>query len=359
MTESKKINVEKNKVVFFHVYDGQVFEFGRTMTELTDAAHKNDKVNIHFGGEGADLSSLNYKESKLLDILSDLCEQNNWPKEKFNIITGNLVQDRSVWPSIYYWDHLLQPLENNTFLFGQSIQYNKIKNPHNHFGCLINNSTFPRLLISSHLFNQHRSTTFQTFRRDKNNAGHMLNLEMDRVLSELSAKQILDQKALNEITNFIMALPMEKHNDQSLINTGHFDWRQGAYHTECLEWYQHFFIDVVCETFYSGDVFLLTEKTARAVMTGSPFVVFGPRHYLKNLRRLGFKTFSNIWDESYDNYEGMDRVTQIKNLIDTIAKIPIQKLLSETKSTVEHNKNLYYNIKGEQILKEFDQVNYE
>ena len=34
---------------------------------------------------------------------------------------------------------------------------------------------------------------------------------------------------------------------------------------------------------------------------GNPFIVLGPKGYLHNLKRLGFKTFGTFWNESYDD----------------------------------------------------------
>jgi hypothetical protein len=56
----------------------------------------------------------------------------------------------------------------------------------------------------------------------------------------------------------------------------------------------------VCETAFTGDSFFPTEKISKAMYAGRVFVVFAPCQYLKYLRELGFETFSNIIDESYD-----------------------------------------------------------
>jgi hypothetical protein len=47
-------------------------------------------------------------------------------------------------------------------------------------------------------------------------------------------------------------------------------------------------------------------------------LIFGPIHFLNNLRALGFKTYSECWDESYDQYQGLDRWNKIKTVIEHI-----------------------------------------
>ncbi len=64
--------------------------------------------------------------------------------------------------------------------------------------------------------------------------------------------------------------------------------------------YDQAWYSVVCETSFTGDSFFPTEKISKAMYAGRIFVVFAPCQYLKYLRELGFKTFSDIIDESYD-----------------------------------------------------------
>lgn len=58
---------------------------------------------------------------------------------------------------------------------------------------------------------------------------------------------------------------------------------------------------LVCETSYNNEYFFPTEKIAKPLVACRLFVVICERHYLKNLREIGFKTFDGIIDESYDN----------------------------------------------------------
>lgn len=60
---------------------------------------------------------------------------------------------------------------------------------------------------------------------------------------------------------------------------------------------------VVVETSVFNCNFHPTEKTIRNFLLKKSFVVFSSQHYLKYLQQLGFKTFSGIIDESYDDIE--------------------------------------------------------
>ena len=60
------------------------------------------------------------------------------------------------------------------------------------------------------------------------------------------------------------------------------------------------FLELVNEFNYSNKKVCLSEKTSRAIVLRNPFIVLGDRGSLLTLQRNGFRTFSNVWDESYD-----------------------------------------------------------
>ena len=85
-----------------------------------------------------------------------------------------------------------------------------------------------------------------------------------------------------------------------------------------LSYYDRFCIELVCESYTLGDTFFITEKTARPLMAAKPVIVYGPRHFLKNMQRFGFETYAACWNESYDELEGYQRWQAIKQLLPTI-----------------------------------------
>jgi hypothetical protein len=85
-----------------------------------------------------------------------------------------------------------------------------------------------------------------------------------------------------------------------------------------LKFYNQFQVELVAETMCSGITFFPTEKTFRPITGRRPFLLFGPVHFLNNLRGLGFRTYSECWDESYDHYYGQERWRRIKTVIEHI-----------------------------------------
>ena len=87
-----------------------------------------------------------------------------------------------------------------------------------------------------------------------------------------------------------------------------------------LQFYNQFEIELVAETFVYGQTFFPTEKTIRPIMGSKPFLIYGPRNFLENLKNLGFETFEEIWSEEYDQYEGVERWECMKQIIDALHK---------------------------------------
>lgn len=89
---------------------------------------------------------------------------------------------------------------------------------------------------------------------------------------------------------------------------------------------------------YCG-VFFLTEKTVKCLITGMPFVIISTPHFLKHLRRLGFKTFDSVWDESYDDIQDTNqRIDAVVKLCQDLKKFDWRKHTTELEMISMHNR---------------------
>lgn len=105
--------------------------------------------------------------------------------------------------------------------------------------------------------------------------------------------------------------------------------------------YHRFDIEIVCEAYCRGPCFFPTEKTVRPLLFRKPIMVYGPRHFLRNLRSLGFITWSSIWDESYDELEGLSRWLAMRAQIDLLAtRSDFSQLLADMQAILIHNQQL-------------------
>jgi hypothetical protein len=110
---------------------------------------------------------------------------------------------------------------------------------------------------------------------------------------------------------------------------------------------------LVTETVATGRRHHLTEKTFKPIALGMPFVVVGTRGSLEYLRSYGFRTFGNIWDESYDSAEDDVRITCIAELLKSLDALSVegkQDLFDSAQEVIEHNWNHFYNGGFEAVL---------
>lgn len=78
-------------------------------------------------------------------------------------------------------------------------------------------------------------------------------------------------------------------------------------------------VSIVSETLNLAvpDTFYVSEKIVKPMLVGHAFWVCGCQYYLKYLRELGFQTFGDFWDESYDDIEDAD--SRSRAIIDSFA----------------------------------------
>jgi hypothetical protein len=120
-----------------------------------------------------------------------------------------------------------------------------------------------------------------------------------------------------------------------------------------------FDIQIVPETLFETQKTHLTEKSLRPMAMYQPFIIVGAPNSLEYLRQYGFKTFNNVWDESYDQISDPAlRLNAIKELIQNINSLELsqyKKLLAKTHQIIEHNQvHLYSSAFEEQLLTELE-----
>jgi hypothetical protein len=94
-------------------------------------------------------------------------------------------------------------------------------------------------------------------------------------------------------------------------------------------------INIVTETSFQYNEVFLSEKILKPIVMYQPFIVFSSVHYLKRLKEIGFKTFDEFWDESYDDVEDWeDRYNKVLLLI-----------LELNNKSIDELNNLYKNLK--------------
>jgi len=112
-------------------------------------------------------------------------------------------------------------------------------------------------------------------------------------------------------------------------------------------------VHVVTETVYRGRKNHLTEKSFKPIVMQQPFILQSCKGSLEYLRRYGFRTFGDFWDESYDQAEDSTRTYEIGKLLENINSMTQKEkaqLQTAVNSTVEHNFNWFYSAEFEKLL---------
>lgn len=95
---------------------------------------------------------------------------------------------------------------------------------------------------------------------------------------------------------------------------------------------------LVAETEHSGQRTFFTEKIAKPMLARRLFLVAANPGYLAQLRRLGFRTFHDVLDESYDLEPNLDRrIEMILDQARILEQRDYQEVMQQCRSVLEHN----------------------
>jgi hypothetical protein len=195
------------------------------------------------------------------------------------------------------------------------------------FGLFIGRNTVARNVIMYESYQQwHNDFLFSRFSDSPVGDWNTAFEPLDQWLSLNQHSQIKDWYDNCPVTSLDQAKFRDQFQDDKNTNAS------------LLDHYHKFDVELVAETMTMGTTFFPTEKTVRPIMAMKPFVVYGPKNYLKNLKKLGFKTFDSVWDEAYDNYSGPERWQKIKPVIQNIIDNPI--IVNKCQSIIDHNKKI-------------------
>jgi len=280
---------------------------------LVDNQHKSIDIVIY--PEAVDLSMLGVY--RLLDMFKF---------EQVNIHTYNPFEISNRYNII---------LNSNSWLKKQEIINKDLHNWNlkKKFFCFFHRPTASRLGLAGHLFVHHRENSLIHFSADLD-VDNLIQFELDKLLT-------YRPDSIKDAGTLINCLPI------LLAPSDQYTHNQGYYFNDPLtNFYQDILIDVVVESHVLGITFFPTEKTTRPMWLKKPFIVYGSRNYLDYLHQMGFRTFSDFWNEDYDGYEGPERFNRIIKLLDQLSKKSTTELVQmylDMTYTLDHNYNLLKN----------------
>ena len=101
---------------------------------------------------------------------------------------------------------------------------------------------------------------------------------------------------------------------------------------------------LVSETNDNNDEIFITEKIWKPIIAQHVFVVHGNYLYLQKLREMGFKTFSNYFDETYDlERDPNKRIRKVVETCRDLLKKNWQDIYLQTQALRRHNLETFFN----------------
>lgn len=114
-----------------------------------------------------------------------------------------------------------------------------------------------------------------------------------------------------------------------------------------IELYEDSYFNIVLETNIDVDSSggqCITEKTFKPILHCQPFICVAEHNHLKHLRDLGYQTFDNIIDESYDSIENsqerFERVMQLSEELANKSLDELHEMYIKVKDRLLHNRQL-------------------
>jgi hypothetical protein len=312
--------------------DNYIFNRAQFVIEFVKEMQNLGSANITTKGEGPCLSTNGFY--KLLD---SICEEFNFDKSNITITTTNKFEHHNAYQIIKQPFPWLLPTVIKFRQFGYNLDsfINKKEISKNLFASFNNRPTWYRLCLVNHLY----------------------TLSCPALLSCNTSWDMHSHNAIpfNDIANYANPLYYEimellkscplQLPIGPIKNKGDFT----STLADLFSLYTDFFIDVLGVAYPTGDTFYLDEKEARPILCGTPFIIYGTRGHLESMRGHGFKTFSQWWNEDYDNYSGYERITHMCRTIDSIAKLSkaeLDTMYQEMIPALTHNYNNLIEIAG-------------
>ena len=315
--------------------DSKFWNIGNLSADILKSIATTGQAVINFKGEGPA-----FNETNLYKLLRYLKNTHGVDLSQIKIITGNLVEDCS---QEYQVERQVDSLRDFKFIQQMLVNYNDCLKKNidaKKFGIFVSRSNYLRLALTAHMFANYHDDTILTYHYDSSSDYHKNHLGLEQLIHLYN----VDSDIVNNALKLLKSSPivLDKKPSYPLVEP------------ECyklLSVYNQFYVEIICETYFSGNTFYPTEKTWRALAMKTPFVLQGPSFYLKRLRDIGFKTFGNWWDESYDEDPYEYKLSAILRIIDEINCLDIAQAYKQMRPVLEHNHELFKKLNFESFDK--------
>ena len=315
--------------------DGVVLNRDCVIVDIVARMTSGSSITISMNNEGPCLEALG-----VYSLLDMLCDRFSYPKQDICIKTNNLLETHKEYnivksPTQDYFNSAKKHADQHptTKIFNEQTK---------HFGHFIGHGNYHRLRLASYLFSHHQDKAIQSYHYKQLDDYHRSFVGLEDMLYFNHSWQNIEAAC-----NLLKHAPLTVDTVESypILNPATLN---------ITKVYPSFFVELCSLTYFSGNTFRMDEKICRPIIANTPFMIQGPQNYIKNLRRAGFKTFYQWWDEGYSEDPSDCQVEPIIDNINRLAKLSIAELsamYNDMQPTLEHNRNLLLDL-TEQTLTE-------
>ena len=299
--------------------------------ELVNPLVFENKLKIVFFYQEAD-NPLHINER-----IKELCRKHDYYNVAF--VSGNSRADQ--YEYTWYWPEV-------EYMFQRQVDFSKASLTHfkrrsKHYMALCRIDKLERRIFMSNLWknglDKRGYFSYCQEQLDQHNDYSGIDL-YDEFLAE---QEQLGQEFIKAGPFYVDSLTSEQRNDYSVLSD---------------DMYQDSYFNFVLESFINIDGSggqSMTEKTFKPILYCQPFICVAEHHHLKHLRELGYHTFDNIIDESYDDIENtQERFEAVMGLAQDLASIDLDTahdMYKKCGDRLLENRVLLENVNGTRLKK--------
>jgi hypothetical protein len=385
--ESKKLITNNNEKYFYTIHP-----FGNVhLSTGLDISYHQGKHSFDFISKKAkiyseatnfwfiyDYSSEGDINEYIFESLHESCKRTNINPSKIIVITGaentsdiyksfleKNPQDNLFYTAFYPWSLLGKAKDTQSILFERKrINFNGFNNENSlmlddefdkltqreSYALCLNRRLAPhRIILISWLFENNlfdkTKTSYDIELLHRDDAG----LDLVSGSGHDGESYLLNQDTKNQIMSGYRKMIQKEKNIidfKDIKNVWGFAFEKS-------ENYKSTYFSIVTETLFYEYGNYLSEKTWKPIAHLHPFVLISRPGMLKFLHSLGFKTFSEFWDESYDTIESnpkrMEKILKVLTDLLSKSKDEWDELNKKLKPILIYNRNLLLSFQEKKV----------
>ncbi len=101
------------------------------------------------------------------------------------------------------------------------------------------------------------------------------------------------------------------------------------------------YFSLVTETVFSGTDSFRTEKIWKPIIMGHPWIAVANRGFYRDMHNMGFRTFGDVIDESFDLVDNpQDRIGRISTIVNELCSADLTQFMLQCKDTCIYNQQV-------------------